>query len=335
MIQPIPSEAHPSERDLVPVAESTAMREVLRALDEVASTPTTVLLLGPPGCGRARLGRYLHQRSGRGGSCAEVRCDLRAARVVAALPTAFAEAAGGTILLREVGALAGAAQSFLVRELEEQQGTGAPRVVATASLDLAGRVRSGAFRSELFYRLNVFPVTVPSLTDRPEDLAGLAASLLREDWANGPVPELAGDALEALRLHPFPGEVPELARLLRRARGMGSGRITAADLFGAQPPRVAVAFPAALPLDLAALERLAIEEALRRAGGNRTQAARLLHIGLRTLRNKLRAWRAAGQEVPPPPGPRQELPVLGTPGADETAAILAPRWARRSQERPA
>jgi hypothetical protein len=113
----------------------------------------------------------------------------------------------------------------------------------------------------------------------------------------------------------------------------GAHVISAAALFGPRPPRAP--FPAELPLDLGQLERLAIEEALRRAGGNRTQAARLLRIGLRTLRNKLRAWREAGEEVPPSPHARPDLPAPAGPGADVTAAILARAWARRSQERQA
>jgi hypothetical protein len=100
----------------------------------------------------------------------------------------------------------------------------------------------------------------------------------------------------------------------------------------ASPAEPDPAFPPSLPLDLARLERLAIEEALRRVKGNRTQAAKLLNIGLRTLRNKLRAWRDAGEEVPAAPRARPDQPAPLRPGVSETAAILARRWARRSQE---
>jgi DNA-binding NtrC family response regulator len=315
-----------------PVAESPAMREVLRTLDEVAPTPTTVLLVGAPGSGRARLGRYLHARSGRPGPCLELRCASAEASA-AALQQALAAAAGGTLLLREVGALPGEAQSRLARALQDRDdGPRGARVVSTATPDLAARAAAGAFRSDLFYRLDVFPVVIPALCERPEDLAGIAASILEEEAAaRGTSPRaLSREAVTALRALPLPGNLDELAALLRRAAQRSRSAIGVADLLGQQA--APDPFPEGLPLDLDRLERLAIQEALRRAGGNRTQAARLLHIGLRTLRNKLRAWREAGEEVIASPRGGQELPARQGPGAAETAAILARSWARRSQE---
>jgi DNA-binding NtrC family response regulator len=307
------------------------MRELIRALVEVAPTPTTVLLLGQPGSGRGRLGRFLHLRSGRPGPCVEVRCDAPAEEAISALRAAFTAAEGGTVLLREVGALAPIAQAALVGALQERDPT-APtgaRVVATAEASLGARAVEGLYRSELFYRLNVFPVAVPPLRERPEDLAGLAESILREE-SEGAAPTLGDDALEVLRERA--GTVGDLVRLLKPACTPGAALVSASDLTGREAAEARLAFPGELPLDLAQLERLAIEEALRRAGGNRTQAARLLNIGLRTLRNKLRAWREAGEEVLPSPHARQEVPALRGPGAAETAAILARSWARRSQE---
>ena len=316
-----------------PVAESPAMREVLRTLDEVASTPTTVLLLGPRSSGRARLGRYLHARSGRSGPCLEVRCASPGGPSDPALQATLAASAGGTLLLREVGDLPGEAQGRLARALQDRDdGPRGVRVISTATPDLAARVAAGGFRSDLFYRLDVFPVAVPPLCERPEDLAGIAASLLAEEaQARGTAPRaLSEGALEALRSLPLPGNLAELAALLRKAAQREGPALRAADLLGEEA--ASAAFPEDLPLDLDRLERLAILEALRRAGGNRTQAARLLHIGLRTLRNKLRAWREAGEEVIASPRARPELPAHPGPGAAETAAILARAWARRSQE---
>jgi DNA-binding NtrC family response regulator len=321
-----------------PVAESPVMREVLRTLEEVAPTPTTVLLLGAPATGRSRLGRFLHARSGRQGPCLELRCQAAAEAAPAALRGAVAASAGGTLLLREVGALPVESQAVLARALQDRQldGEGSVRVVSTATPDLAARAAARAFRSDLFYRLDVFPIAVPALCERPEDLPGLAASILAEDAElRGVAPRtLSPGALDALRAHPCPGNVDELRELLRRGTRCAGGTLSAADLFGAAASDTAD-FPEELPLDLALLERLAILEALRRVRGNRTQAARLLHIGLRTLRNKLRAWREAGEEVIASPRARPELPAPAGPGAAETAAILARSWARRSQERSA
>ncbi len=328
----LPSDAIDITAEPPPIAESPAMRELLRTLVEVAPTPTTVLLLGQPGSGRGRLGRFLHLTSGRTGPCLEVRCDAPSEETLAALRSAFAGAEGGTVLLREVGALSPAAQAALVGALQERDPDAARgvRVVATAEISLGARAVEGVYRSELYYRLNVFPVVVPGLRERPEDLAGLAESILRQESAGGAPPVLGDDALVELRERA--GSVGELVRLLRPACAPGGGTVTARDLPGHEAAEGRAAFPGQLPLDLAQLERLAIEEALRRAGGNRTQAARLLNIGLRTLRNKLRAWREAGEEVLPSPHARQDVPALRGPGADETAAILARSWARRSQE---
>jgi two-component system response regulator FlrC len=324
--------------DLAPVAESAAMRDALHALEEVAQTPTTVLLLGAPGSGRGYLARHLHHLSGRAGPCVELRCQALGDRGMGALRPALTQAAGGTLILRDVDALRGPAQAILARALQDRADDElAPRIVATAGPELPARAAAGAFRSELFYRLNVFPVTVPALAERPEDLGGLAASLLRQGAGPAdPLPALAPEALAALRARELPEGLPELARLLRQARRPGAPVITLDDLFGQRPPAPRPSFPDAFPLHLGQLERLAIEEALRRAGGNRTQAARLLHIGLRTLRNKLRAWREAGEEVlPSPHAARQDQPARHGPGAEETAAILARAWARGSQRRSA
>jgi len=319
-----------------PVAESPAMRELLSTLEEVAPTPTTVLLLGLPGSGRSRLARYLHRRSGRSGRCLEIRCNGDGEALLAGIGSAVASAEDGTVILREVARLPGPVQGLLVRALEARptDPARAARVVATAEPALAARAAAGAFRSDLFYRLNVFPLSVPSLKDRPEDLPGLAASILKEARVGAPGRSLADDALVALRTQ-LPASVADLALLLGGVREGTPGVIRAADFSRSGLDPVPPRFPAGLPLDLSQLERLAIEEALRRARGNRTHAARMLHIGLRTLRNKLRDWRAAGEEVPPPPRARQEPPASREPGADPTAGILARAWARRSQGRPA
>jgi DNA-binding NtrC family response regulator len=320
------------DSDLALVAEGELMREVLRALHEVAPTPTTVLLLGERGTGRARLARLVHARSGRAGPCREIPCDSPARLAAWLRGDPLSAATDGTVILREVAALSAAAQAQLVRALQVRDAEGGrlDRIVAIAGPDLPARVAAGSFRSDLYYRLNVFAVAIPPLRDRSEDLALLAGSLLAEAaLALGrPAPTLAVGALSALRARPLPGNVPELAGLLRRALQQAPGAVLeAADLFGADAPE---AFPGGLPLDLGALERLAIGEALRRVHGNRTQAARLLNIGLRTLRNKLRAWREAGEAAPA--SARTQAAATAGPGAEQTAAILARSWARRSHE---
>jgi DNA-binding NtrC family response regulator len=246
----------------------------------------------------------------------------------------LAAAADGTLILHDVDALSPPGQAVLLRALQarDADAPGAARLVVTASPELPDRAAAGTYRSDLFYRLNVFPIAVPSLRDRAEDLLPLATDLLVEAAAAAgrPTLVLSRAAAAALQGRALPGNVPELRELIRRAVVRSSGgAVEPRDLFDELP--AAASFPGSLPLDLVELERLAITEALRRVNGNRTQAARLLNIGLRTLRNKLRAWRDAGEEIPPSPRARPDVPASPGPGAGETAAILARSWARRSQ----
>ncbi len=308
---------------LVPVACSRAMRELLEAADDVAATPTTVLLLGESGTGKELVARYLHARSGRPGPWVAVNCAALPAELLeselfgherGAFTGAterragrFEQAHGGTLLLDEISELPLSLQAKLLRALQEREidrvGGQRPipvdvRVVATSNRDLEEMVRRGCFRADLYYRLDVFPITVPPLRERPEDLEELARSLLGEaaQAMAREAPALSAAALETLRGHAFPGNVRELRNLLERALVRSRGRAIDPVHLGLGPARGPAAPPRAheLPLDLAALERLAIVEALRRVNGNRTHAARLLGIGLRTLRNKLRAAREAG-----------------------------------------
>jgi len=308
-----------------PVAASAAMREVLEAAEDVAPTPTTVLLLGESGTGKEVVARHIHARSGRPGpwvavNCAALPSELLESELFGHERGAFTGAAErragrfelaqrGTLLLDEISELPLALQAKLLRVLQEREvdrvGGQRPipvdvRVIATTNRDLAEMVRAGQFRSDLYYRLDVFPITLPPLRARPDDLAPLAADLLASAAASlsRPVPALAPEALEQLRHHPFPGNVRELRNLLERALV----RCRVGDLGPAHlalgPARPADAAPLSpFPLHLPTLERLAIAEALRRVRGNRTHAARLLGIGLRTLRNKLRAAREAGEPI--------------------------------------
>ncbi len=345
-----------------PIAESPAMREALLAADDVAATPTTVLLLGESGTGKEVLARHVHARSLRGGgpwvavNCAALPAELleselfgheRGAFTGAAERRAgrFEQASGGTLLLDEVSELPLALQAKLLRVLQEREidrvGGGRPvpvdvRIVATTNRDLSAMVASGHFRSDLYYRLNVYPIHLPPLRHRAEDVAPLAARLLAETAAEQgrEPPVLSGAALQALQAHRFPGNVRELRNLLERAlvrcrqgeiepRHLGLGPATLSVAAACTSAAEAAALvsegqlPPHLPIDLGALEKLAIEEALRRVHGNRTHAARLLGIGLRTLRNKLKAWREAGLPVPPADPAERPLPPGPLDGAEE------------------
>jgi len=323
---------------LLPAASSASMREVLQAAGDVAASPTTVLLLGESGTGKEVLARILHDRSQRPGPWVAVNCAALPAELLeselfgyerGAFTGAserragrFEQAQHGTILLDEVSELPLPLQAKLLRVLQEREvdriGGQRPipvdvRVVATSNRDLGEMVRRGLFRSDLYYRLNVFPITLPPLRSRREDLPALASQLLTELAAElgRSAPRIDEAALGPLLTHPFPGNVRELRNVLERALVRCRGAVLSAQdlaLDGMDSPsalsvatpeversRRAATFGASgLPIDLSELEKLAIAEALRRVGGNRTHAARLLGIGLRTLRNKLRLYREAG-----------------------------------------
>jgi DNA-binding NtrC family response regulator len=265
------------------IAFSPAMREAVGAALDVAPAPTTVLLTGESGAGKEVVARFIHSMSPRAAlPLTVVACaGFETAAVHAALEH------GGTVVLDEVSALTREAQAQLLRLLE---GAHASRVIATSNRDLAEQVERGALRSDLFYRLDVYPVHVPALRERREDIGALTDTLLtRIAYGLGRTPaKITGSALAAIELHDWPGNVRELANVLERAVIRArTPLLEASDLALQEPRNTASPFPSSLPLDLAQLERLAIAEALRRTGGNRTHAAKLLNIGLRTLRQKL------------------------------------------------
>lgn len=316
-----------------PVMVSEAMRSVTASARDVADTDTTVLLLGESGTGKEVVARFIHEHSPRAAgpwvslSCAAMPLDLLErelfgaetsgpAEGVSVVRGCFERARGGTLLLDEISELPPVLQSKLLRALETKSvlrvgGLSAVhvdvRLVSTCSRDLRSAVAAGAFRADLYYRLCVFPIVIPPLRERREDIEPLAHHFVNRvaGELGRPAPVLSAAALATLDAHHFEGNVRELRNLIERALiRCRQTVVEATDLFF--DPRMEPFTPGPaganeanweLPVDLAELERLAIKEALRRVGGNRTHAARLLGISLRTLRNKLRAWRESGVPV--------------------------------------
>jgi two-component system, NtrC family, response regulator AtoC len=311
------------------VARSRSMRAAVRTLQNAIDIRVPVLIRGEQGTGRERLALALHKRSLRSSGPFEVvRCGaLPDAEVEAEVfgrqganaqdyaAGALDRAAGGTLLLVEIGDVNPTVQARLLRVLKE--GVWAPvgggalrradmRLVATTSRDLEDEVAAGHFREDLYYRLHGFAVDVPPLRDRAEDLGQLAAELL----ASNPLsesPKSGFDALsmELLRSYSFPGNVQELANIIAyAATAARSDVIHTADL----PPSLlhAVAMErsrggrhdlaaAATESDdsgafltLEALELRHIVKALQRADGNKALAARLLGISRMTLYRKIK-----------------------------------------------
>ena len=234
-------------------------------------------------------------------------------------PGKFEQAQHGTLLLDEISEMSLDLQAKLLRVLQEREVerlggrrliTLDVRVLATTNRNLREEVSAGRFREDLYYRLNVFPITLPPLRERTRDILPLARHLLRQRVSPGqPVPELSPEAERRLVAHRWPGNVRELDNLMQRALILlGGDRIEGEDLlFEDNPDLVSHAAPAApveakpggsLNEDLRSVEDRMILEALRDPNINRRQVAERLGISERTLRYKIARMRDAGLDVP-------------------------------------
>jgi DNA-binding NtrC family response regulator len=306
----------PAIDDLSFVTGDPAVLELLETVDRVAARDVSILITGESGTGKELIARRIHARSLRAnGPFVAVNC--------AALPETlaeselfghdrgaftgadrqrrgrFEEAHGGTLFLDEVGELSVPLQAKLLRVLESREvrrlggGEDLPvdvRLVAATNRDLAGAVERGDFRPDLFFRLAVVPVNLSPLRVRPGDVALLARHLIGQLASRHRVEpsSLEADALAALERHDWPGNVRELRNVLERALVVrGGAAIRVGDLALAS---VGAAAGGGVPLDRDAREREAVLEALRRAGGNREEAGRLLGVSVRTLYYRLRKY---------------------------------------------
>ncbi len=305
------------------VAASPGMREVVDAIERVAPVPSTVLITGETGVGKELVARAIHARSDRGDSlfvalnCAAIPGELLEAELFGVTRGAFTGATedrpgkfeladGGTLFLDEIGDMPAAMQAKLLRVLQESavERLGSNvlrrvdvRVIAATHRDLPAMVEDRSFRADLFYRLNVFPLHVPPLRDRPQDIAPLAIQAV-ERFASraGRQLRLADDAVRRLEAYAWPGNVRELNNVLERAVILArDGLLTTTALTSLSaaetgvPRGGAAAAPAVEPLEdaIARAERQAIRAALAATDDNKTRAAELLDISVRTLWYKL------------------------------------------------
>ena len=294
------------------VTADPATRELLALVDRVAPRDVAVLVTGESGTGKELVARRLHARSARAKApfvavnAAALPETLAESELFGAEKGAFTgadqpragrfeEASGGTLFLDEVGELPLPLQAKLLRALEERavrrlggvrETPVDVRLVAATNRDLASEAEAGSFRRDLYFRLAVVVVHVPPLRERAGDVPLLAGHLAaRLSARHGvPVPRLSAEALAALEAHAWPGNVRELRNVLERAVVVRGGEeIRAADLGLA-------AGPASQTLDRTHREREALLEALRRTGGKREEAAKLLGISVRTLYYRLKQW---------------------------------------------
>jgi DNA-binding NtrC family response regulator len=313
----------PSTRTEI-IGHSPAMLRVLDRARLAAQTDADILVEAESGTGKELLARFIHEASVRRGkpfvavNCAAVPEHLleselfghvRGAFTGATLakPGRFELANGGTLLLDEIGEMPLELQPKLLRVLQEREVERLGdtrtipvniRIIATTNVSLQGMVEAGRFRADLYYRLNVIPLTIPPLRERVDDIPVLAEHFaVRFAKQEGrTVPDLHPEFLTGLKQHPWPGNARELSNFMRRLVAMSNGASLGPEHLVAEFSRPMTmkalpghtAVPAGTPIR--ELERRLLETTLELTGGNRTRAAEMLGISLRTIRNKIREF---------------------------------------------
>ena len=333
------------------VFKDPRMGQTLKLAEQVAGSDASILITGESGTGKELMARHVHRKSKRSQArfvavnCAAIPEALLESELfghekgaftgaVARRIGKFEEADGGTLLLDEISEMDIRLQAKLLRVLQEREvdrvGGTQPikvdvRIIATSNRTMEEEVRKGTFREDLFYRLNVMTLPLPSLRERPLDIPVLAEHFIRKySEANMmPVRPLSAEAKQALLRHGWRGNVRELENTIHRAVLLATGNDIGPDaliLSGAPPvggndPTVAHAANAAAAAlsgqssrgdlvgkTVAEVERDLIIDTLSHCLGNRTHAANILGISIRTLRNKLKQYMDEGLNVPPPAG---------------------------------
>ena len=323
------------------IANDPMSRNLFSMATRVAQTDTTVLLTGESGVGKEVVARYIHNHSARRNgpfvaiNCAAIPDSLLEATLFGyekgaftgaqqAQAGKFEQAQNGTLLLDEVTEMPLGLQAKLLRVLQEREvervGGKKPvaldiRIVATSNRDMAEAVNKGVLREDVYYRLNVFPLLIPALRQRPEDIVPLARHFLAEHGSRSGRPglRLSSEAEAALCAHGWPGNVRELENVMQRAVILAAGDVVEVDslhlsygLFATNLARQETVTEISLvgdkqvtgdgqkPENMRDLEREHILETLNAVGGSRKLAGERLGMSERTLRYKLKQYRDAG-----------------------------------------
>ncbi len=308
---------------------------VLKMAKQVAPSEANILLTGESGTGKEIFSRFIHDNSKRANkkfvavNCAAIPETLLESELfgyekgaftgaVARRIGKFEEASDGTLLLDEISEMDIKIQSKLLRAIQEKEidriGGKAPikvntRIIATSNRNLAEAVKNGTFRQDLYYRLNVVNIEIPPLRERPGDIIVLAKHFAKKysELNDIPLKPLSEEAEQKLENYLWPGNVRELENTIHRAVLMSSGDKIDADAIILNDPDSVISKPGMgevmsggefVGRTVANMERDLIIDTLKHTLGNRTTAANILGISIRTLRNKLRQYEEEGYNLP-------------------------------------
>ncbi len=353
---PLPPDAELIGAVITAVAEENSefihtdacMADILSLADQVAPSDASILITGPSGTGKEMMARYLHMKSKRRSgpfiaiNCAAIPENLLESELfghergaftgaVARRIGKFEEAGGGTILLDEVTEMEPRLQAKLLRAIQEREidriGSNKPvkvdvRILATSNRNIEEQIVKGAFREDLYFRLNVVSLEIPPLRERPGDVIALARHFAAKySEANGIQPRGLAEATQAKLLdYAWPGNVRELENTMHRAILLATGDEIAPEAIlltsnlrsaeGASSGETADADVGSLVgKTVSQVERDLIISTLSHCLGNRTHAANILGISIRTLRNKLKQYNDDGFAVAAPGGDGEQAPA--------------------------
>ena len=324
------------------IFKDPAMAATVKMADQVAASEASILITGGSGTGKEVLARYLHHKSKRKDrrfvavNCAAIPETLLESELfghekgaftgaVARRIGKFEEADGGTLLLDEISEMDVRLQAKLLRVIQEREvdriGSSKPvsvnvRIIATSNRNMDQAVKDGQFREDLYFRLNVVNLRLPSLAERPGDIEALAKHFAEKYAESNDVPyrPLSDAAMTMLKAHAWPGNVRELENTLHRAVLLSSGDSIETDAILLTNPDGTPTVPGGaqggggegdggahlVGRTVADVERELIIDTLGHCLGNRTHAATILGISIRTLRNKLKQYGDDGFNVPQP-----------------------------------
>lgn len=316
------------------IGRSREMQEITAKIQKVAPTNATVLIYGESGTGKELFARAIHYLSSRKDApfwainSAAIPRELLESELFGYEKGAFTGAEGrklgkleladkGTVFLDEIGDMDLALQAKLLRVLQEQTiervGGGRPikidvRIVAATNKDLEKAVDAKAFREDLFYRLNVFPIRIPPLRERRDDIQPLTMHFLNKysrEVRKGPI-EISDEAMDILMKLPWKGNVRELENVIERAVIYAEGGMIRPEDLGLSEVNIIDALAEHVPMDgplyavAEAATRIAesrrIRQVLKQTGGNKSRAAEILHVSYKTLLTKIKDYRLEDRE---------------------------------------